>query len=472
MKSYNPLIAAATSILLGAGAPPVHSDAPVVVGVLPCAFSSGVKEGLGASVTDTVLTTLTNMSSVRPMRIVDRSLTGHVVSEQDFILSSGAPAKLPPRFANLGAQQLLVIRLLDISAGWLLTLQLVDVATGETLVSATHQAPSERKLLTECGGWAKALWETATRSRSTGDKAVAVDPLLEALWHELDKPEVRVLLGSDLDRAESVYRQYCRAVGTGSSQRADRLSDVAGPYLTDCLFLLRSALHPPEGMVYVPPGWVNLSLLGGDARRFRVSGFFIDRCAYTRGQYAGFLAATGRSEPLGWSHPVAEAARLPVVGVDWYDAEAAARWRGMRLATYAEWLRALVGDTEQEYPWGDNWRVEHCNFARDPRRPVLEPVGSHPENASRFGVLDGVGGVFEWLDSWHSSDYWDEAPEKNPRGPQQGSAKMAVGGSYRSGPGGCTCSSVQQLTPATRKDDLGFRCVLPLKGCRDESESP
>jgi hypothetical protein len=443
----------AVSWALVAGGP----DAEQALAVPACVVGPGVSASLGQTVTDRVVTAV---SALPAIRVIDRSLTQTVVQEQDLLLVSRAAEVLPHRFGDIGAERILVVGLFKTSAGLTFSLRLVDVATGSVLKAAVHQAPSERPLLRQCGEWTADLLAPPPAVVTT----VSVDPALATLWQQLDNKEARRLLGRELDRAESVYRQYTDAVRAGLQDEAERLSQHAGVYLTDCLCLLHRAITPPAGMVFVPPGRVEIAVVGGKTRVFDVDGFFIDRCEFSRARYSAFLEATGREKPPGWSPSTAAAADLPVVGVDWHDAQAAARWRGMRLPTRLEYLRAAIGDRRQKYPWGAIWQPGLCNFARDPRHPVLEPVGSHPENASLFGMLDSVGGVFEWLDTWQDSRYWLHAPARNPRGPKEGSAKLAVGGSFRCGPDGCTVTNVQQLTPGTRKDDLGFRCVLPLKG--------
>ncbi|HUU83592.1 MAG TPA: SUMF1/EgtB/PvdO family nonheme iron enzyme [Phycisphaerae bacterium] len=442
-------------------------DGDVVVAVAPCVVGPNIDDDVGGVVTDLAVAALRNRPSIR---ILDRSLTAQVVREQDLALTSRATAVLPARFGDLGARQVLFIELLKLPSGLMLNCSLVDVATGEVLESAVHQEPSERALLTECGGWVTALWDKSVAA-SWQAGSVSANPVLQDMWDSLDQAEARRLLGPDVDRAESVYRQYVQYVDKNMAKEAERLSRLASVYLTDCLSLLQRAQHPPEGMVYVPSGWVVLPVLGGETRRFWLDGFFIDQCEYTRGQYARLPQADDASLATlsgADGHPT----DLPLTGVTWYEAEAVAASRGMRLPTYPQWVRAVRGERHQKYPWGNVWRAENCSFARDPRHAAPESVRTYDGGASSFGVLDGVGSVFEWLATWHDLDYWDKAPARNPPGPREGSARLAVGGSYRSGPEGCTCTSMQQLTPGTRKDDVGFRCVLPLKGKSARDGSP
>lgn len=428
------------------------------VAVSPPILAPNVPAEVGQAVFDRVVTA---SSKAPDIQIVDRSLTRSVVQEQDLLLVSRASAVLPPRFGEIGADRAFFTFVRRTTAGYSVRFSLTDIGTGEMLKAEVHQVPGARDLIDQCEGWTKSFWGKRESSNVDG---LSIDDDIEEIWRQLDNRRARVLIGRDLERAESAYRTYIKTVQAGEAREAERLSRVAGNYLTECLSLYLRATDPPEGLVYIPPGRITVPVSPSKSRRFEVDGFFMDRCEFTRQQYAQFLVATGRAKPLAWSDPTTTTANLPVVGVDWYDADAAAAWRGMRLPTYAQYLRAVMGDDKKKYPWGDLWRSELCNSARGTGLPVLEPVGSHPGNAGSFGVLDGVGGVFEWLETWQGARYWERAPARNPRGPEQGSAKLAVGGSFRCGPEGCTCSSVQPLTPGTRKDDVGFRCVLSLKG--------
>ncbi len=73
--------------------------------------------------------------------------------------------------------------------------------------------------------------------------------------------------------------------------------------------------------------------------------------------------------------------------MSWAEAAAYARWRGARLPTEAEWRRAAEGIPR---PTAGNVHFRHGS-------PV--PVGSHPEGASAWGVLDLVGNGWEWTSS-------------------------------------------------------------------------
>ena len=96
----------------------------------------------------------------------------------------------------------------------------------------------------------------------------------------------------------------------------------------------------------------------------------------------------------------------PVVYVDYWDAKAYAEWAGKKLPTEAQWQYAAQGTDGRIFPWGDKWDPKKANVNSN----GTKPVGSYPEGASPFGVLDMAGNVAEMTDSfqddgWHWFSY-------------------------------------------------------------------
>ena len=122
----------------------------------------------------------------------------------------------------------------------------------------------------------------------------------------------------------------------------------------------------------------------------------------------------GLSAPLGWTRqdgawlcrtlfdviPMSDAGAWPVY-VSLAEAQAYARWSGARLPTEAEFHRAAYGDPsgdERAFPWGDDPPTSrHGNF--DFTRWSPDPVGSHPDGASAWGVHELVGNGWEWTET-------------------------------------------------------------------------
>lgn len=152
--------------------------------------------------------------------------------------------------------------------------------------------------------------------------------------------------------------------------------------------------------------------------------YAITRTPVTNAQYAAFATAMGHAAPdvdaetwagYGLIHSYEATRRFawvdgkppsgrtshPVVLVTVADAEAYAKWlstvtRGTwRLPTELEWEKAARGTNGVRFPWGDIFDPDRLN-SHDSGPFDTMPVGSFPQGASPFGLLDAAGQVFEW----------------------------------------------------------------------------
>jgi ergothioneine biosynthesis protein EgtB len=146
---------------------------------------------------------------------------------------------------------------------------------------------------------------------------------------------------------------------------------------------------------------------------------FVKGGGYSREDYWApeswpWLQARGQEHPHSWrpsgdwfqvrgvfrDAPFDEAAEWPVQ-VSWAEADAYARWRGLRLPTEAQLNHAAYGTPDgvaRAYPWGDDPpSAERANLGFERWAPA--PAGAHPRGASAWGVQELVGNGWEWTSS-------------------------------------------------------------------------
>lgn len=150
------------------------------------------------------------------------------------------------------------------------------------------------------------------------------------------------------------------------------------------------------------------------------------------------------TQDFGGLRPVNHAE--PVVHVSFYEADAYARWAGMRLPTEAEWERAAcwnpITRTMQEFPWGDGAPdTSRCNLLESEMWGCT-PAGSYPAGASPCGCEQMIGDVWEWTASefvgypgfvsrfQEYNDKWFTC-QKVLRGGSFGTPSISIRGSYR-----------------------------------------
>ena len=232
--------------------------------------------------------------------------------------------------------------------------------------------------------------------------------------------------------------------------------------------------QPPTAetpMVEIPEGSFTMGLDGVQAlederpkHHVWLPTFFMDLHEVTTAQYALFLAATNRAAPWQWNTvDLTQHRDRPVIGADWSDAEAYCRWKGTRLPTEAEWEKSARGTDGRFYPWG-NWvpSKDLANFALGARfsySQVLMPVQSYEQGKSPYGLYHMAGNVWEWVQDWYATNYYDVSPERNPQGPEQGQFKVLRGGSWSDLPKYLLTYGRFTLSPETRNSYTGFRCA-------------
>lgn len=155
----------------------------------------------------------------------------------------------------------------------------------------------------------------------------------------------------------------------------------------------------------------------------------------------------------------------PVIHVSWDDAKAYVRWlsdktgKPYRLPTEAEWEYAARDGKEAAYWWGKRFAENKANCSSD----RTSRVGSFP--ASRWGLFDMHGNVFEWVeDAWHNS--YEGAPTDGSAWEGGGAVSRVLRGGLRHFPRDCRAGSRDFNSPDNRSDyRIGFRvcCSAPIE---------
>jgi formylglycine-generating enzyme required for sulfatase activity len=193
--------------------------------------------------------------------------------------------------------------------------------------------------------------------------------------------------------------------------------------------------------------------------------YYIDKFEVTAARYAEFLALANRPKPLHWEQvDISSHGNLPVVGVDWHDADAFCRWAGKRLPTEAEWEKAARGTDGLIYPWGNEKPTARlANFEKQGTQNVyrerLAPVDNHEAGKSPHGLHQMAGNVWEWVADWYDETSYEQHRSRNATGPSSGTKKVLRGGSWANEPLDVRSANRGWFTPTNRLDYLGFRCA-------------
>lgn len=174
----------------------------------------------------------------------------------------------------------------------------------------------------------------------------------------------------------------------------------------------------------------------------------------------------------------------PINCVTWAQAQAYCEHEGGRLPTEAEWEYAARGSDGRVYPWGDEgpdperanacdrscqqWRNDNelpdygMMFEAEDGYAGTAPVGSYPKGRTQAGLEDMVGNVFEWT----ADRYYEYGTEfqKNPRGPEEGEARVIRGGAFNSFKSTFADPAFRfSMDETAYTHGIGFRCAYPPK---------
>ncbi|PWT80165.1 MAG: ergothioneine biosynthesis protein EgtB [Acidobacteria bacterium] len=208
-----------------------------------------------------------------------------------------------------------------------------------------------------------------------------------------------------------------------------------------------------------------------DAHEVEVEPFSISRTAVTNAEFAAFVDDRGYERKEFWSeegwrwrqsvnakHPVywrregndwilrkfdrfvTLESVLPVLHVNWFEADAYCRWGRRRLPTEAEWEMAASGELNSDgnsvserkrrFPWGNAVPTpNHANL--DWRSGGSIDVRALPESDSAFGCRQMIGNVWEWtVTDFNPYPGFKAGPYKEYSAPWFGDHKVLRGGCW------------------------------------------
>jgi acetoin utilization deacetylase AcuC-like enzyme/formylglycine-generating enzyme required for sulfatase activity len=232
-------------------------------------------------------------------------------------------------------------------------------------------------------------------------------------------------------------------------------------------------------MVVIPGGWFEMGSKNepdeSPVHKVWISSFMMDRYEVPQEQFSKHQI----SDPSHFKNP-----KNPLEQMNWTDAAMYCNdrsytegfeecydeetWQcnfeanGYRLPTEAEWEYACRAGTNTDYSFGNNaGRLRTYAWFASNSSKKTHPVGQKKPNP--WGFYDMYGNVCEWCNDWYSKDYYQQSPQRDPKGPPAGKERVLRGGAWNSSAQSCR-SAYRSSDPSINdtclsKDSIGFRCV-------------
>lgn len=167
--------------------------------------------------------------------------------------------------------------------------------------------------------------------------------------------------------------------------------------------------------------------------------------------------------PAFWDDRDLSSPGRPVVGINWYEAEAYCNWlsgatgKTFRLPSEMEWEKSVRGTNGNEYPWGEKFESKRCNSVES-HIYTTTPIGLYPDGISPFKIFDASGNVWEWTSDWYQMYSGGEQDSSKDFGEKY---RVVRGGSFLGNRILARCAYRLWNTPVNFLNLMGFRVLSP-----------
>ena len=275
----------------------------------------------------------------------------------------------------------------------------------------------------------------------------------------------RVMRGGDFNDGA----QYVRSAYRGFSSPDGRYTNLG-------VRLVRSEepIEPPTqvsetmAFVWIEPGVFQMGSPESEEGRWDDEGP-LHEVELSRGFWLGKYEVTqGEWESVMGDNPsyFEGDARRPVDSVSWYDVHEfigrlndAAGDSLYRLPTEAEWEYACRAGTSMAYGYqtkDPNPRLGDYAWYDGSHWGTKVVGGKLPND---WGLHDMHGNVWEWVQDWYGSRYYNDSPRVDPLGPISGSERVRRGGGFLYAAQDLRSAGRGYSSPDNRLDDIGVRLV-------------
>jgi iron(II)-dependent oxidoreductase len=404
---------------------------------------------------------------------MERELCSLAVDHSDWNVRRIAVRALAARFPVSAAARAAICAATHDDVDW--------VAFTAIQAAGEHKFPEAVEHMIRISGWPSNFTRTEYARKPVGCGAAFTKRALLRFFESRDPDELRKL-------EDQHFADKHAAIAAARRERdlRDTVPVPAGPFIA--------------GAKTQPVGPFLMDDTDNPLRVVELPAFHIDRTAVTNARYAEFLAEANDTTtfahpdqnegkdytPAHWRDPRFNDPSFPVVGIDWYDAWAFARWAGGRLPSEDEWEKAARGTDAHVYPWGNDWDRTKARSVLDayevdqlrdlteleellvrttlewPTHPVVA-ADAHPEGMSPYGALNMAGNVWE-ITRTNFYGRTDMAPFfKGRKGSQFMNRPEAFhvlrGGTWTSPPVCLTTFYRGKDLLTDRHNEVGFRCV-------------